>query len=154
MRFKVYAESENYYHIKYYINFYDIKGIDKRIRKTNFLRWKSNKIDITDYDKVKKIQERRDTTTRVETLTEQEKRIINLLIKNVNKQGYILVNDIEIKNISKTKIKKVIDNTELLSQFNLNKVRLNKELKQKLRITCKGYPFIICKRTGGNKHDE
>lgn len=53
------------------------------------------------------------------------------------------------KSLKEKQLKKMLG--EMLDKYDLKRVRLNKEIKKKLGVDCKGYPFVIIK--AGNEKD-
>lgn len=65
------------------------------------------------------------------------------VLEKIEKQGFILEKDIRGKGQTETQWKRSIQ--EILDSYGLQRVRLNKELKEKFGIAGNGYPFLICK---------
>lgn len=70
-------------------------------------------------------------------------RLSKKALDKIEKQGYILEKDIRGKGQTETQWKRSIQ--EILDSYGLQRVRLNKELKEKFGIAGNGYPFMICK---------
>lgn len=74
--------------------------------------------------------------------------ITKLIMKQIDKRGYATESDcLKLlkgnKDHNKTKLKRVLQ--EILDNYNLQRIRANKKLKQKYGMTGNGYPFIIIK---------
>ena len=94
-----------------------------------------------------KFENRKGTSVRSNNRTDDIVKVIFMLI---NRKGYAIEKEIiEIlrskygKQLVGTQIKKSIQ--EILDSYDLQRVRANKELKNKYEITSKGYPFLIVK---------
>lgn len=83
--------------------------------------------------------------------------IVKVIFDSIDKKGYILEKNIPIlyKKRFKGKTKKQVEIqlkrsiNEILDGYDLKRVRLNKELKEKFGVTSeKGYPFLIAKNDG------
>lgn len=143
MRYNVYAESENYYYLKHYRNAYDYEGTDKKISKRNFLNWSNGKIN----DTVRPIKIIKSECNNTGRLTLEQKEIINIVSRMVQDKGYILERDISIDNYTKTIVGATVRDKDILEQYNLQRIRATKKLKESLGITdIKGYPFLIVKK--------
>lgn len=146
MRYNVYAESENYYYLKYYRDSYDYRGIDKRISKRNFKQWANGKINNT-VRPIKIIKPKRNNNTDKKNITLEQKEIMDIVSKMVQDKGYILERDISIDGYSKAFIGRTVRDKDILKQYNLQRIRATKKLKESLGITdIKGYPFLIVKK--------
>lgn len=146
MRYNVYAESENYYYLKYYRDSYDYKGTDKKIPKRIFKHWSNGKIDDTSGTVEVRVEATRDTATRVE-ITQEQKEIMDIVSRMVQDKGYILERDISIDGYSKAFTGRTVRANDILKQYNLQRIRATKKLKESLGITdIKGYPFLIVKK--------
>jgi hypothetical protein len=69
-------------------------------------------------------------------------RLSKKALDKIEKQGYILEKDIRGKGQTETQWKRSIQ--EILDSYGLQRVRLNKTLKEKFGIAGNGYPFLIC----------
>ena len=142
MRYCIYSENENYYYILHKRNSYDL-GTKKKVSKRNFLHWKQGKIDDTNYNNIKKLAISKAEPTKKTTMTPQEKEILEQLSKMLQDKSHILEGTITLDGHSKAFVGRTVRSEKLLKQYELERVRLNKELKQELNIKTKGFPFII-----------
>lgn len=67
--------------------------------------------------------------------------IANVVLNTIKTQGYIFEKDVNTNGAIGRQWKKSIQ--EILDSYGLKRVKLNKELKGKYKIRCKGYPNII-----------
>lgn len=142
MRFEIFAETDNYYRVLHRENAYDYRGRKKSIAKRKFLYWKQGKIDDTNYASIKKV-----ATKIVESrvkITDKERVVLDYLIAEVERDKYILEKDVKVVGINKAEATRTIRDEKLLDSVKLKRVRLNKELKEKLSVNVKGYPTVIC----------
>lgn len=142
MRYIIIAESTNCYHVKHFVNSYDYTGLNKTILKSKFGKWRTGKIDETNYNDIKQIEEQ---TNNIATITQKQKEIMDIVSKMVQNKRYIFERDINLDGYSKTLIIETVRNEFILSLYKLERVRANKQIKEQYGITSKGYPFIIVK---------
>ena len=138
--FKILKESKSYYYVTYQPGFLTDLSVELKIPKSEFIDWRANKHDATDWDKVEYIKPKQKPIK----LDDKQQKVINYLVRQVNKKGYILEKDIALRGISKAYIKRIVENSNLLSLCGLRRIRANKAIKNELGIASKGYPFIIC----------
>lgn len=138
--FKVLKESKSYYYVRYQPGFLTDLSVELKIPKSEFIEWRADKHDATDWDKVEYVKPKKKPIK----LDDKQQRIINYLVRQVDKKGYILERDIALKGISKAYIRRTIENSNLLSLYGLKRIRATKAIKDELGIASKGYPFIIC----------
>ena len=127
------------------MNFFDYKPVKLKISKWDFDEWRIGKIQKPSQE-IKQMQEKKKST--VDSLTTDEKEILNQVLDMMKGKDYILEKDAieNIKGFSKTKIKNTIKKKYVLSSVKLKRIRANKKVKQKYGIAGKGYPIIIiCK---------
>lgn len=143
MRYKIYAETEETYFIKHYINIYDYKGKNKSVGKGNLYKWENGKINITDYKKIEK------RTKQVKKpnikLSKEEKKVIDPILKAIERYGYIIEKELVVDDLSKAKVKAILMDSKLLKRQGIRRVRANKSIKDDLKVAFKGYPYIIIK---------
>ena len=65
--------------------------------------------------------------------------MVKKILNSINENKYVLERNLQ----NKKQWKKSMN--EILDSYDLKRVSLNKNLKEYLEISCKGYPFIICK---------
>ena len=64
--------------------------------------------------------------------------IVKKIFEKITSDGFVFLKEVLIYKQWKKSI------NEILNSYDLSKVKLNKKLKEKFGISCKGYPFIIC----------
>lgn len=64
--------------------------------------------------------------------------IVKKIFEKITSDGFVFLEEVRIYKQWKKSI------NEILNSYDLSKVKLNKKLKEKFGISCKGYPFIIC----------
>lgn len=79
--------------------------------------------------------------------TTEEKEVMKQILNMMQGKDYILESEIieGIEGFSKAKIKSIIKKKHVLDNYKLMRIRANGEIKDKLGITSKGYPFILQK---------
>lgn len=78
--------------------------------------------------------------------TDKQKKVLEYLQGVVGERTYVFAGDIKVEKISNRQVHRTIDNAELLNMYDLQKVRLNKNIKKDLGIATKGYPSIVMRR--------
>ena len=87
----------------------------------------------------------KETETKVKViLPEVERKIMDHVLAEIEKNGYIAEGDIIAKGCSNAVIQRTIENKEILQAFGLQRIKANKANKEKLGFNIKGWPFIIC----------
>ena len=147
MRYSIYEESQNYYYLIHRRNNYCM-GVKKKISKRKFLYWRQGKINDTDYSKVNKISPTKQTKVpdKIE-ITAQEKEVISMLSKMLQDENYILESSIILDGHSKAFTSRTVRSEKKLNHHGLERVRTTKEIKEKLGIKSKGYPYILIRKT-------
>lgn len=143
--YQIHGESRNYYYLYYYCSFLDINPVLLKIKKFDFDEWRLGKIQKPSQE-IKQIQEKKKSV--IDSLTTDEKEILNQVLDMMKGKDYILEKDAieNIKGFSKTKIKNTIKKKYVLSSYKLMRIRANGEIKDKLGITSKGYPIILVRK--------
>jgi hypothetical protein len=106
------------------------------------------------YDKKEKATVDRTTNSRSDKRTNK---IVEIIMWYLDEIGYCLEKDIicnlvldqDIR-ISKSEAEKQIKKSlkEILDNYDLDRIRANKKIKEQYGVTSKGYPFIIVKKQG------
>lgn len=81
---------------------------------------------------------------------ERTNKIAQVIMQEIEKNGYVTEKQVieQLKHkygkaLTQTQLKRSLQ--EILNNYNLKRIRCNKQLKQKYGITSKGYPFLIVK---------
>lgn len=79
---------------------------------------------------------------------ERTNEIVSIIMERIQKDGYVTENDIveEIrhkygKSFAQAQLKRSLQ--EILDNYNLQRIRANKQIKEQYGMTGNGYPFII-----------
>lgn len=139
-------ESKSYYYVRYRDGFMTSLYADLKIPKSKFEEWRIGKFDATDWSKVERVQPKPKQKEKPLKLDSKQQKVMNYLMDQVLYNKYILEKDIVLKGISKTYVKQIVKDSNLLEQYGLKRVRATKQLKDELGIASKGYPFIITKK--------
>lgn len=134
-------ESKSYYYVRYRDGFMTSLYADLKIPKSKFGEWRIGKFDATDWSKVERVQPK--PKHEEIKLDSKQQKVMNYLMDQVLYNKYILEKDIVLKGISKTYVKQIVKDSNLLEQYGLKRVRATKQLKEDLGIESNGYPYII-----------
>lgn len=126
------------------MNVFDYKPTTLKIRKWDFDEWRIDKIEKPSTN-IKHIQEKK--SKKKVNITKDEKEIMKQVLSMMQNKKYMLESDaIEgIKHYSKAKTRRTIRKNYVLDKYKLKRIRANGEIKDKLGITSKGFPFILVK---------
>ncbi|NLJ65730.1 MAG: hypothetical protein GX340_00290 [Clostridiales bacterium] len=146
--YKILKESKFNYHVRYSPGTLSKLYANLIIPKSQFGEWRYGKIDSTDYSKVERVQPKSTANPKMDAikLDDKEHKIINYLMDQVLYDHYIIQSDIALKGISKAQIKRIVEDSQLLKQYGLRRIRATGAVKGQFKIEGKGngYPYIIC----------
>lgn len=144
MRFCIVAEASNYYKVIHYFDSHDYRGIRRNIIKSMFDRWRIDKIDETDYSKIKTIKPKK--TKKKEVMTSKQKEIMDIIVEMLDNTNYLLQKDIIVKGYAKKLVSETIRNDKILDIYKIQRTRTNNKLKKRFGIENVGNPAILCKK--------
>ena len=157
--YEVIDYKQGFFTVLYYKNVYDIKPVQLKISRLEIKDWTHYKYDKSGMDGKKvRLHELINKANQPQVLspkntppipvvpTIKEKKVLEYVQGVVGERTYVFAGDIKVEKISNRQVQRTIDNAELLELYDLQKVRLNKKIKEDLGIAIKGYPSIVCKR--------
>ncbi|WP_066639680.1 hypothetical protein [Desulfolucanica intricata] len=135
-------------------NNYTIKGLSREM----FFRKEGQEVADWLYPQYKQVYDRQQKAIVNRTTTyrsnERTKRIVQIIMRYLDSQNYCiekdiienLVSDQELR-ITKSEAERQLKKSlpEILDAYDLQRIRANKQIKEKLGVVSDGYPFIIVK---------
>ncbi len=151
--YKVVGYNRFGYVIDLYSSVYDIKPVTVNINRWKFDKWKEGKLDKSELEGNKvilhKLRKNKSNTIKkpTYTITDKEKEIMDIVVDKVG-NTYAIEKEVcnSIKGYSKALIQRTVRNKDILDMYKLERVRVNKEIIEKMGIDIKGYPYILCRK--------